>query len=90
MIDVIIVPQGAESQAVKKGLKNLKIQAPLIIAIPMGVKQIEETLLKQKFWQARPKNVLMMGLCGSLSPQHSVGDAVLYQDCCSNQTGRRV
>ena len=90
MIDVIIVPQGAEYQAVKKGLKNLKIQPPLIMAIPIGVQQIEETLEKQKFWQARLKNVLMMGLCGSLSSQHSVGDAVLYQDCYSNQKSENI
>ena len=90
MIDVIIVPQGAEYQAVKKALNKLEIQQPLIISIPIGVKQIGENLTKQKFWQAEPKRVLMMGLCGSLSSQYSVGDAVLYQDSYSKQKQENI
>lgn len=81
MIDTIIVPQGAEYRAVKKGLNKLKIQQPLIVSIPIGTNQITETLNNQKFWQSQPKRVLIMGLCGSLSSQYSVGDFVLYQNC---------
>ncbi|VEP18439.1 Phosphorylase [Hyella patelloides LEGE 07179] len=90
MIDVIIVPQGAEYQAVKKGLNNLKIPQPLVISIPIGVNQIDKTLTKQKFWQSQPKRVLMMGLCGSLSTQHSVGDAVLYQNCYGQNSQNNI
>lgn len=80
-IDVIIVPQGAEYRAVKQGLNKLKIQQPSIVSIPIGTNLITETLNTQKFWQSQPKQVLMMGLCGSLSPQYNVGDLVLYQNC---------
>lgn len=86
MIDLIIVPQGAEYKAVKQGLKKLKNARPLIIQIPMGVNQIAETLTRKQFWQTQPKRVLMMGLCGSLSSQYSVGNAVLYRDCYDRVT----
>ena len=90
MSDLIIVPQGAEERAVKKGLEKLEIKQPLVISIPIGAKQIEETLKAQKFWQVRPKKVLMMGLCGSLSPQYSVGDAVLYQNSYSKEKAETI
>lgn len=81
MIDTIIVPQGAEYRAVKQGLNKLKIQQPSIVSIPIGTKQITETLEEQNFWQSPPSQVLMMGLCGSLSSQYAIGDVVLYQNC---------
>ena len=80
MIDTIIVPQGAEYRAVKQGLNKLKIQQPSIITIPIGTNRIKETL-EERFWQSSPSQVLMMGLCGSLSSQYAVGDVVLYQNC---------
>ena len=80
MIDTIIVPQGAEYRAVKQGLNKLKIQQPSIITIPIGTNRIRETL-EERFWQSSPSQVLMMGLCGSLSSQYAVGDVVLYQNC---------
>jgi len=79
-IDVIIVPQGAECRAVRQGLKKLSTK-PRIIAIPIGTNQIEKTLSGQEFWQSNPKRVLMMGLCGSLSPSLAVGDLALYESC---------
>lgn len=81
MIDTIIVPQGAEYRAVKQGLNKLKIQQPSIVSIPIGTKQITETLEEQNFWQSPPSQVLMMGLCGSLSSLYAIGDVVLYQNC---------
>ena len=90
MIDIIIVPQGAEYQSVKKGLQTLKTQQPLIISIPIGTKQIEKTLSDREFWQTKPKRVLMMGLCGSLSSQYSVGDTVLYHNCYSQKTSENL
>jgi nucleoside phosphorylase len=90
MIDVIIVPQGAEYKAVKQGLARLKIARPLIISIPIGVDRIAETLTCQQFWETQPKRVLMMGLCGSLSARYSVGDAVLYRDCYSQATAENL
>ena len=90
MIDAIIVPQGAEYQAVKKGLNKVSIQSPLLISIPIGIKQIATALSKENFWRFQPKTVLMIGLCGSLSSRYSVGDTVLYQACYSQQTGTKI
>jgi hypothetical protein len=73
VIDTIIVPQGTEYQAVCRGLKEIDGQKPRVIAISIGV--------NQEILSLAAKQVLMMGLCGSLSPQHSVGDGVLYQAC---------
>ena len=81
-IDIIIVPQGAEYRAVCWGLqrasyKNARVarQKPQVIPISIGVNNSLEAM--------EGKKVLMMGLCGSLSPQHSVGDGVLYRSCYS-------
>ncbi len=80
-INTIVVPQGAEHQAVCRGLQQTnKIQ---VIAIPIGTKDVLQVLVKRSFEFTTPQRVLIMGLCGSLSQQHSVGDAVLYQDCCN-------
>jgi hypothetical protein len=94
MIDIIIVPQGAEYKAVKQGLARLKTAQPLIISIPIGVDCIAETLDRQQFWEiqskTQPKRVLIMGLCGSLSSQYLVGDAVIYRDCYSQATAENI
>ena len=90
MIDAIIVPQGAEYRAVKNGLNKLQIQSPLLISIPIGTKQISTVLSNNNFWQFQPKTVLIAGLCGSLSSRYSVGDAVLYQTCYSQQTTAKI
>ncbi len=81
-INTIVVPQGAEYQAVCRGLQQRanKIQ---VIAIPIGTKDVLQVLVKRSFEFTTPQRVLIMGLCGSLSQQYSVGDAVLYQDCCN-------
>lgn len=89
-IDIIIVPQGAEYQAVKKGLNKLATPQPLIVAIPIGVNQIKANLTYQKFGQFKPKKVLIMGLCGSLSSEYAVGNAVLYQNCYEQTTQKNI
>lgn len=90
MIDAIIVPQGAEYKAVKKGLSSIKVKQPLIITIPIGTRNISAALTNHNFWRFKPKQVLMMGLCGSLSTQYSVGDAVIYQDCYSATKATKI
>ena len=86
-IDTILVVQGAEYQAVKQGLKKTKVLAksvnpPKIIPIPIGEKDVNKILQNPQFFdKSPPQKVLIMGLCGSLSPQHSVGDIVLYKSC---------
>ena len=91
-IDTILVVQGAEYQAVKQGLKKTKTSAksvnlPKIIPIPIGEKDAKKILENQQFLnESKPEKVLIMGLCGSLSPQHSVGDIVLYQACIKDNS----
>ncbi len=86
-IDTILVVQGAEYQAVKQGLRKNNISAksvniPKIIPIPIGEKDTDKIWENQQFFgDSKPPKVLIMGLCGSLSAQHSLGDIVLYQAC---------
>ena len=79
-IQTILVPSGAEYQAVKRGLKNAAVQ-PQLIAIPIGTAAVKQTLTeRQDLAQSR---ILVMGLCGSLQPAHTVGDVVIYQNAVS-------
>lgn len=76
-VDVIFVPQGAEYNAVCKGLANCKTP-PEIIAIPMGINSVTNFLRNKQF---NDKRILLMGLAGSLSSQYKVGDVVIYENC---------
>lgn len=81
-IDMILVPQGAEYQAVCRGLKLVATPKPQVIPIPVGPQSVTRFL---NSWQpdlrSQPGSVLVMGLCGSLKPTYRVGDAVLYRNC---------
>ena len=79
-IDTIVVPQGAEYQAVCRGLKKACAKDIKVIPIPIGTKNIEQTLADCRSELSNTQHLLIMGLCGS-SKQHSVGDIVLYQSC---------
>ena len=79
MIDVVIVPQGAEFKVVQKALAKSPNPPPKIIKIPIGTTNISQTLEQQNFWQVQPKTVLMLGLCGSLTTSHKPGKAILYE-----------
>jgi nucleoside phosphorylase len=79
-IDTIVVPQGAEYQAVCRGLKQARVK-PQIIPIPIGMNNVRQILTERVFKFTKPQRVLIMGLCGSLTLQYSVGDTVLYQSC---------
>lgn len=81
MIDLILVPQGMEYKAVCQGLIYIHSYKPLVMAIPIGYESVTKYLKSQNFEQWQGKNCLIMGLGGSLSSQHSVGDVVLCQDC---------
>ncbi|HEY9669580.1 MAG TPA: phosphorylase, partial [Coleofasciculaceae cyanobacterium] len=81
----ILVPQGAEYKAVCRGLSRVKCPKLQVLPIPVGPKPLAEYL---KQWQQSedyrndpPLKILVMGLCGSLSPQLVVGDIVVYQGC---------
>jgi hypothetical protein len=81
---LVLVPQGAEYQAVRRGVRAIA-QPPLILPIPVGIAPVQRWVAH---WQQTPtfqtvtrSGVLVMGLCGSLTPQFTIGDAVLYQHC---------
>jgi nucleoside phosphorylase len=77
---VILVPQGAEYQAVKRGLAQSRIA---IVAIPAGLKPVESFLTQH--WdnvsEKRVDQVIVLGLCGGLRPELAIGDAVIYASC---------
>jgi hypothetical protein len=74
----ILVPQGAEYQAVCRGLNHVTGTKPTVVAIPVGIQPLRQFLQQG---QNQPAKVLVMGLCGSLQPRHTIGDIVLYEDC---------
>ncbi len=78
-IQVILVPAGAEYQAVMRGLKAVP-HAPPVVAVPAGPAAFRAFL---ESWAGRSRfanqAILLIGLGGSLSPQHSVGDGLLLE-----------
>jgi purine-nucleoside phosphorylase len=88
-IDTIFVPQGPEFKAVQQGLNRNGAKAALH-ATPMGPRAIEaylEQWLKTEFRGLnRTPSVLLMGLCGSMSPGFGIGDRVLYRSCIDAQS----
>jgi hypothetical protein len=82
---MILVPQGAEYKAVCRGLSGVKLPKPWVVPIPIGSKPVTHYLERwqqtEDFLTAKPLSILVMGLCGSLSPQLAVGDIVFYYDC---------
>ncbi len=81
LFKTILVCQGAEYQAVCRGLSRATGTLPSTIAIPVGMKSftyLPEIIETKKI---RECAVLVMGLCGSLTPRYTVGDILLYQDC---------
>ncbi len=88
-IHAIFVPQGVEYNAVRKGLSRITASTPPVVSIPVGIPAFTKFLQQ---WEgiaelqklSQPK-VLIMGLCGSLTPSYQIADAVLYQDCIYQQ-----
>jgi hypothetical protein len=85
IIDAILVPQGAEYQAVCRGLQSIQVPKPQVLPIPIGSQALRPYLEKwqqtPEFLNNMPTHVLMLGLAGSLSPRYRVGDVLLYQAC---------
>ncbi len=81
MIDAIVVPQGAEYKAVCRAIDKEKHSSLAIISIPMGINQAKVAAKIAYLKSLNVKRLVMMGLCGGLSKQYSVGDVVLYQSC---------
>jgi purine-nucleoside phosphorylase len=92
-IDIIFVPQGPEFKAVQRGLNRTGAKTGLY-ATPMGphaIKDYLEEWLKTEFRGLdRTPYVLLMGLCGSMSPRLGIGDRVLYRSCVDVQSSDSV
>lgn len=82
-VDTIVVPQGAEYKAVCQGLKQANSRNIKVISIPIGTKDILQTLINRSFEFINPQRVLIMGLCGSLNSSQGIGDRILYRNCCN-------
>ncbi len=83
--DFILVPQGQEYQAVMGGLKPIASSKIQVLPIPIGSEYLT-SYLQQWLESEAVKNlssiqVLVLGLCGGLSPDINVGDVVVYQHC---------
>lgn len=83
---LILVPQGAEYQAVLGAIKN-NPHSPVILAIP--VVRLAVTRYLQDWRQNNPKffpaGVILMGLGGSLSAEFGLGQAVVLESCLNYQ-----
>lgn len=82
-IDLIVVPQGVEHQAVRRGLLQAKVRDVRVIAIPIGDRHAKAVLANYSQQLARARGVLIMGLCGSLNASHTVGDGLVVKNCCN-------
>ena len=82
-IDHIVVPQGLEYQAVRRGLLQAKAKGVRIIAIPIGDRHTEAALTNYSQQLANARGVLIMGLCGSLCETYTVGNGVVVKSCAN-------
>jgi nucleoside phosphorylase len=79
METIVLVPQGAEYKAVRRGLGQTSSIA--VWAIPVGIDPVKRWLKTQEIEADR---ILVMGLCGALAPELNAGDAVVYTSCQSS------
>ncbi|MBE9145986.1 phosphorylase family protein [Planktothrix mougeotii] len=81
----ILVPQGQEYQAVMRGLQNIQPSSMQVIPIPIGSQSLtvylQEWLESDAVKSQSSIQVLVLGLCGSLSPNLHIGDIVIYKNC---------
>lgn len=74
---IFLVCQGAEYQALNRGLKTIPVSSS-IISLPMGFNSVHQ------LFQHLPISLnpaLLIGLAGSLCPEHQVGDVFVYKSC---------
>lgn len=83
-IEVILVPAGAEYQAVQRAIKRVQ-NSPQVVAIPAGPEGVARFL---RTWEDPPDSLLLIGLGGSLSPQFKVGDSVLLEQLTDGGSGQ--
>ncbi len=86
----IFVPQGAEYAAVQRGLRDVPVtDRPEVVAIPAGLTPADQFIRTYNSAQgqhegqqselANPARPLLLGLCGSVSPELTIGMAIAYR-----------
>jgi nucleoside phosphorylase len=78
---LVLVPQGAEYQAVKRGLAKRRQMS--VVPIPAGIQPVQAWLVKYRDDAVirSADRVIVMGLCGGLRHDLAIGDAVIYTSC---------
>lgn len=79
-VDTIVVPQGAEYQAICRGLRRTNTKVT-VLKIPIGTNNVTQVLANHSARLANSQQVLLLGLCGSLNPAYRVGDRILVRRC---------
>ncbi|BCX12373.1 MAG: hypothetical protein KatS3mg067_1311 [Thermosynechococcus sp.] len=74
---LVLVPQGAEYQAVQWGLQPSKV---VIVPIRVGAAAVTTPALMSALRES-PAMVLILGVCGGLRPEDRVGEVVVYTTC---------
>ncbi|MEM8604733.1 MAG: hypothetical protein AAGF24_12970, partial [Cyanobacteria bacterium P01_H01_bin.121] len=81
-VATVLVPQGAEYQAVCRGLQRVaKSRQPNIIAIPAGPGAVSQFLQDNTSLTQTSEVSLLLGLAGSLDTGYGVGDRVITTTC---------
>jgi nucleoside phosphorylase len=94
MLPTLLVPRGAEYQAVCRGLRGAAAPHQKPISLPVGPEPVAAFL--QKWCQADALTslsggaVLVMGLCGSLRADLGVGTPVIYRACLDGRLTMNV
>lgn len=74
---LVLVPQGAEYQAVQRGLEHFGLT---IIPIRAGAAAVTTPALISALRES-PAMILILGVCGGLRPDDRVGEVVVYTTC---------
>lgn len=74
---LVLVPQGAEYQAVRRGLEPSNV---VIMPLRAGAAAVTTPALIRAL-RKPPPMVLILGVCGGLRPDDGVGEVVVYTTC---------
>jgi hypothetical protein len=78
-VRLILIPQGAEFAAVRRGWSGQS--SDRLLAIPAGVAPVAQFLPTKLATPLSIESVIVMGLCGALSPQLALAETVIYRTC---------
>lgn len=85
---LVLVPQGAEFQAVRRGLGKAgqpNVENVELRALPMGMAAVRSWLGQWASLSPPPTSILVLGVCGALVPHYGVGQVVVYGKCGNAQ-----